>query len=336
MNILWLATSSMQLQPIIESLEYAMKVLFTSVSSMNLEPIVSGLEAQIKPANTFTGLSLCRFDKGKEEQHHYEGEVDHVILEAFDKHKPDIVVYSGPAEGRCRPLIGTFHKIRESAKLINLVCDGGCPNWHPLLELYRKEDCFDRTVNIDGNPDWPQKPGDITSVGPIDPRYFEKSQPRMIEFGFAGGLGSLERRQIVDRLKQSCRLEVPERSEAWGTYQNYANFMLGCKSVFNMSKTGSSKAYHCKYRVIESGLAGCVLFEEKNPITAKYFEPGKEYIEYESIDDLEQMIRGEWYKGKYAMFGEALRQRVLRDYSPESFWTRVFNAVGYAMPCQVR
>lgn len=335
MKILWLSTSSMQLEPVIHSLSYSMKLLFASVSSMNLEPIYTGLTKQLGDTLSIPGIPgdppfvLCKFDRGKEEQHHYEGEVDHVILSVFDEYKPDVVIYSGPAEGKCRPLLSTFLRMRESSKVVNLVCDGGCPNWHPLLETYLKGDCFDLAVNIDGNPNWPQQPRDITWIGPIDPRYFEKMIPKGVDFGFAGGLGSSSRREITNRLAQSCQLTIPQRSETWGTYQAYADFMLSCRSIFNMGRTGSGKTFHVKYRVIETALSGAVLYEEVNPITRLYFEPGMDYIEYDGVEDLEQKVKLNLHKHFSPI---PLKEKIMTKWSADQLWEKVFNALGLKKP----
>ena len=299
-----------------------MNILFTSVSSMNLEPIVTGLEKEMG------SIHLCKFDKGKEEQHHHEGEVDHEILVAFDTHKPDVVIYSGPAEGKCRPFLSTFHTMRKTAKVVNLICDGGCPNWHPLIELYNKEDCFDLNVNIDGNDNWPSREKDITSVGPIDQRYYKKTNiEKVVDFGFAGGLGSLERREATDRLKQSCGLLMAHRNERWGTYNLYADFMLSCKAVFNMGKTGSGKAHHVKYRIIESALACACVFEEVNPITQKYFTPNVDYVEYKDLPHLEQRFAEVMECRSWSNYGENLQNKEQQNYSTEKFWKRVFKAL---------
>lgn len=305
----------MQLQPIIDS----MRVLFTSVSSMNLEPVVEGWMGYLNSKGD--AFELCKFDKGKEEQHHYEGEVDHVIISAFNNFQPDVVIYSGPAEGRCRPLLETFHTIRKSAKIVNLCCDGGCPNWHPLLETYLKEGCFDLTVNIDGNDQWPGSDKGITSIGPIDASYYSKRYQKTIDVGFAGGAGAGERLLATQRLQKECKLVIPERSEVWGTYQSYADFMLSCKRVVNFARTGSGKAWHMKYRVIESGLSSTCLFEQANPITPKYFTPGIDYLEYQDIDHLVDLVKNADASG----YGERLHGTVTSKYSADKFWKLVFD-----------
>lgn len=325
MKLLWLSTSSMQLEPIIKSLDYSMtKLLFTSVSSMNLEPIVCGLEKAIKPKIDF---ELYKFDDGKEAQYHYSGEVDHNILRKVQQYKPDVVIYSGPAEGNCLPMNSTFEEIRKNAKTVCLVCDGGCPNWHPLLDVYKRENIFDLVINIDGNHDWPKRSNDLTFWGLIDPSYYAKASKKDIDLGFAGGNGSKHRRDALEKLKR-YGLVVPARSEQWGTYQEYADFMLRCRMVVNFPETGSGKAMHLKYRIIESGLAKCCVFEKSNPVTKRYFTPGEDYVEYEDLDDLEEKIKKALTNpDDVENKAIALKVKVERKYLPVRAWQEVFNSL---------
>lgn len=324
MKLLWLSTSSMGLEPIIKSLEYSLdKLLFTSVSSMNLEPIVTGLQEAAKHKYQF---ELYKYDHGKEEQHHYEGEVDHSILRKVNDYKPDIIIYSGPAEGKCRPIIDTFLTLKSKAKLINLVCDGGCPNWHPILQQYVLHNAFDLILNVDGNHDWPKRENDLTFPGPIDPRYYSKPKKKTIRFGFAGGCGSSDRQEAVKILKEKCGLVVPERSETWGTYQTYADFMMSCKMVVNFSNTGSGKANHLKYRVIESGLAKVCVLEQANLITKHYFSPGIDYIEYKNLEELIQ-IANQITDDEIDKKANKLNFAVEKNYTALRTWQTVFDSI---------
>lgn len=314
----------MQLQPIIDSLKHSMKILFTSVSSMNLEPIQSTLDRA--KLNFGFDFHLYRFDEGKEAQFHYDGECDHNILRKVEELKPDVIIYSGPAGGKCRPQNDTLISIKRYAKTIGLICDGGCPEWHPILSEYATQNVFDSMVNIDGNPNWPSRPCDHTFVGLIDPAYYGKQLPKTVNFGFCGGDGALSRRQAIEVLKKECGLEVGPRSEDWGTYQNYADFMLKTKCVVNFPETGSQKAFHVKYRVIESALARCCLFERKNPITPLYFEPGKDYVEYESIADLVEKVKS-ITPDEIAEKAKNLFNKVVIHHSAEVNWAKVFKSL---------
>lgn len=310
----------MGLQPIIDSLRCSMKVLFTSVSSMNLEPVVNVLW------RTQPDFFLCRYDHGKEAQYHYDGEVDHNILSKVDEVKPDVIIYSGPAAGKCKPQDSTFAEIKKSARTIALVCDGGCPDWHPILREYAANGLFDRMVNIDGNPNWPSRACDFTFVGLIDPVYYGLEREKTIRFGFAGGDGAKSRRDAISILKEKCGLVIGERSEAWGTYENYAQFMLRTKSVVNFPETGSQKTFHVKYRIIESGLAKCCVFERKNPITELYFEPGKDYVEYETIDDLVEKVNSISDEEMISK-AQSLHDKVVSQYGADKAWKKVFESL---------
>lgn len=327
MKILWISTSSMQIQPLVTSLEYALpKILFTSVSSMNLAPIVSGLEAATKGKHE---VVLFKFDKGKEEQFHHDSEVDLEIIKAVHEHKPDLIIYSGPAEGKCRPHTETFHIIKAHAKLMNLVCDGACPGWHPILEEYKRENAFDLICNIDGNANWPQRDSDLTLWGPIDPSYYSAADiiNKPIRFGFAGGAGNGERKEYVDYLKVKAGLVVPTRNESWGSYQEYANFLMSCQMVFNLPATGSGKAKHMKYRVIESGLAKCCLFEERgSEVTKKFFTPGFHFTSFGSKEELAELVNG-MDKDFIQAFALAHHQAVREKCSPVKFWGQVLDAL---------
>lgn len=298
------------------------KLLFTSVSSMNLEPIVCGLEKAIKPKIDF---QLYRYDEGKEAQYHYDGEVDHNILKRFDSYKPDVVIYSGPAAGKCLPMNDTFAEMRKTAKVIALVCDGGCPNWHPLLQTYKDENLFDLIVNIDGNHDWPRRAHDLTFWGLIDPSYYNKTVEKTVPLGFAGGTGSKHRRDVLERLNR-FRIELPNRNESWGTYQDYADFMLRTRAVINFPQTGSGKTTHLKYRIIESGFARCCVFEQSNPITKRYFDAGRDYVEYESVEHL-QMLLEKTTEEEMRVCAKNLFDKVHKNYLPIRAWQTVFDSL---------
>ena len=105
MSILWLTTTHNGLESIMNSL-----ALWLNVSSMNQEPVASGLEAIF--GKTKIDFQAYRYDEGKEAQFHYDGEVDHNILRKVRETKPDMVIYSGPAAGKCKPALSTLLALR--------------------------------------------------------------------------------------------------------------------------------------------------------------------------------------------------------------------------------
>lgn len=318
MKILWLTTTHNGLESIMGSL-----ALWLNVSSMNQEPVVSGLKNFFKGKCEFTAY---RYDEGKEAQFHYDGEVDHNILRKIRETNPSLVIYSGPAAGKCKPQTETLLTLQLKAKTVGYVLDGGCPEWHPLLQEYKDKNVFDVMVNTDGNPDWPKRVKDITTVQTIDERFYDKRPRQDIRFGFAGGNGSKHRRDAIDFLQVHNNLQLAPRSEEWGSYKQYADFMLRCQMTVNFPETGSGKSFHVKNRVIEAGFASCCLFEKKNPITPLYFAPGQDYIEYETIEELSDIVKN-ISDGEIAFRAMQLAIKCREWYRPAKLWEEVFARV---------
>jgi hypothetical protein len=315
MKLLWLTTTHHGLESIMGSL-----VLYLNVSSMNQEGTVTGLDRFFKGKLDFFAY---RYDEGKEAQFHYDGEVDHNIRRKVRELTPDIIIYSGPAAGKCKPTIDTLLFLKERAKTIGYVLDGGCPDWHPVLDEYKSQNVFDLTVNTDGNPNWPKRDIDLTIWQPVDEAFYKTPVPKDIEFGFAGGTGAKHRRESIAWLEDHLSLQVAPRYEQWGTYNKFSEFMLRCKKTVNFPETGSEKSFHLKNRILEAGFAHCALFEKKNPVTPLYFDPENEYFEYNVTQD----ISGIWLdtpEEEFERRARNLHARVHRDYTSTKMWSKVF------------
>lgn len=299
------------------------RVLYLNVSSMNQEPAVTGLTRFCK--NQGFEFEAYRYDEGKEAQYHYDGEVDHNIQRKVREKNPDLIIFSGPAAGKCRPQLNTLGDLQNKAKTVGYFLDGGCPEWHPVLQDYNNHNIFNLMVNTDGNPYWPRREHDLTLWQPVDEAFYEIPKTKDIMFGFAGGAGSKHRQEAIAKLRAKAGLVVAERYEAWGTYNKFSEFMLRCKVTINFPETGSSKAYHLKNRVIEAGFAGCVLFEKKNPITPMYFKPNEDYLEYETIEEVIGML--ERPEPSWEGIAENLQRKALNQYGAEKFWGNIFDAI---------
>lgn len=325
---LWLSTSSMGLEPIKDSLQFAMKKLaFIGLEkSMGNETVAASLNhPEWYPA-------IYHYDEGKEAQHHYPGEVDFRIRRFVTEFTPDCVFYAGPAEGNCRPMTETFLWIKERAKLIAFICDGGCPGWHPAIKEYAEKNAFDLMVNGDANPDWPKRPQDFTTHGLIAPHYYRRPvrwEQRPIKFGAIIGLGSARRQKETYWLTANAGLELGLRSEKWGDYQAYADFMCKTKITVNYPEGGGEgKIFQLKYRVMEAGWAGCALFERENPITRSYLDPENDYFEYQEVEDLKAKLDS-IPDAEFKRRAENLHYKVTTKLRPEPVWQKMLTTVGF-------
>lgn len=88
-----------------------------------------------------------------------------------------------------------------------------------------------------------------------------------------------------------------------------------------------------KGRVIESGLAGACLLENKGAPTDGWFTPGVEYLEYGDQFEAEQIIRRlENEPAETQAIGDALRRRILAEHTPKHFWSTIFKRIGFEVP----
>ena len=290
------------------------KILWLTTSSMSLEPIINSLQ----------NYEVCEeerifFDKISD---HYAADiVDHQV-EVF---QPDAILYAGPANGPFMPNPLAIRRLRDKAPIVNIICDGGCPGSHPGIEAFQKAESFTFHVNIDGMTDWPHRQKDITTLCPIDSRYYEKKPPMQdIHLGFFGGDGHKERRDVLDSLGNQVVRGI--RNEKYGSYQDYADFLMRCKYSLNMAANGSNSGMHCKARVIEVGLAGGCLLEQADSPINRYFEPDEDYLEWRSVYGIDTILK-HTTEGRRQELAASLSRKVSLLYSARHFWGRVFDNI---------
>ncbi|MCX7049701.1 MAG: glycosyltransferase [Candidatus Sumerlaeota bacterium] len=83
-----------------------------------------------------------------------------------------------------------------------------------------------------------------------------------------------------------------------------------------------------KARVFDMGLSGAVMLCSKNPGLHEFYEPGKEFVEFETMDECAE-------KARHLLSHEAERAAIARAYydrtRSEHLWTARFNALFKAM-----
>lgn len=256
---------------------------------------------------------------------------DRGCLDAADRERPDVIIYTGMAAWEKTPTIDTFRRLGKTAPIIHISGDLSDPPYIPYLEVYNEAKCFWRSVNIDGNDEWPKGPNDITTLSPIAPQFFTGAKPiaeRPINFGFAGGYSSPSRQEIINPLVAHAGLVLKPYDHRYGTYQAYADFLMKCKIVLNIPFSGSDAVRQVKGRVLESALAGCCLLDHAESKARKWFRLPIEFISYETPEQAAEIVRilatdpitMQWTS-------DNLRRRVLTEHSPDVFWPRVFQGL---------
>lgn len=274
---------------------------------MSLEPIVNSLE---------------NFLRREDYRHHVydKGASVEVII---DEVKPDLVLFAGAAEGPHWVSPERIKAIKDVRPIINIICDGGCPKAQIGIAKYQEAESFTFHVNIDGMTTWPHTDKDLTTLCPIDLRYYPHyPAEKIIHLGFYGGAGHGERRAVLEHFGET--IAVGTRNETYGTYANYANFMRACRYVLNHAANGSNTGMHCKARVLEAALGNACLIEQAGSPIAQYFEPGVDYFEYTTPSDIDRIL-AETTEETRQKTADNLTRKVLMNHSSILFWGKVFN-----------
>jgi len=214
---------------------------------------------------------------------------DHLLTEAAERVRPDIIFYIGACNAPGNPRPETFVALRKLAPSVNLCSDAKDRPWHPVLAGMRTRGCFDLQVSIDGAK-IPEV--DHATLTPVDTRYFENGDwpARDIRCGFSGSVGRWNARsEIVNALEWFGGLTVRRRENADG-YEEHVRFLKRCAMVLNLSWTGSQQAHHIKGRVLEAGWAGACLLEHRDSPIGEWF-PKDCYLTFDDAKDAASLIK---------------------------------------------
>src|SRR3990167_5695811 len=177
--------------------------------------------------------------------------------------------------------------LRKIAPVISLCSVAADKPWHTVLDVYRKQECFDLQVSIDGAHG---SPVDLVTLTPVDAGPFSGPNPeRDIHCGFSGTVGRWNSRsELVNALVWFGGLTVRARQGS-ERYEDHVQFLRRCQMVMNISFTGTGHNHHIKGRVLEAGWAGCCLLEmEESPI-AEWFPEGC-WISYRDPKEAAEII----------------------------------------------
>lgn len=294
-----------------------MKIQIICPKVMQLEPFVAAFEKYI----AWTADSVNT---------HFIGGSTWDLVLGEELGVRDVLVYVGAAEGPlCAPPDYLKGFIKKDVKILHVCPDAAHPGWWDMLERYASHDCVTATCFADGVEAPVMRERDYAGWFPISPHYYiGRGIAKTVELGFAGGTASAIRKEILGALGD--KVTVMPRNEAWGSYQEYADFMLSCKSVLNIAYTAESRErMHVKNRVYETAMARAFLWETKDSPAVNWLNEGSfhqypMYGEYgqnelQKISELDDMFkRQQAYR---------LYRKVMTDYTPQKWWQKALKAL---------
>jgi hypothetical protein len=279
---------------------------------------------------------------------------DQMLMEAKIG-KPDAIVYISAWQEDFVPLNETLGELNSIAPVIHFLSDGADWPWWPQLKEFERRGVFSLTVNIDGSHYWPggrdwpsdgvtitEPDGTTTQVGkisnaltlltPVDVSKFPATgiaySERPYAIGYGGNNGGHIRSYIVQRLQGVRGFAFKQRDGNPNSYGQYTDFLSHCRVSVSIPFTGTGLHRHVKGRILETGFAGATLLEWRNDATRAWFEPRRDYWEYETVEECADFA--EWLAAHPkvgADIASSLQHRVIAEHHPRVFWNKVLSAV---------
>jgi len=282
---------------------------------------------------------------------------DNEMLIAAKVFKPDLQIYISAWEGAFVPSMETLGELNSIAPLVHMCFDSSDPPWWPQMLQFEKRGVFSLTWNIDGGLLWPGawthppsaisvhgnwqkiepfKIKGVTTLTPVDPRYFDGRilpmdfDARPVSVGYAGNGGGVFRQPLIGALSEEIKSFVNRGySDSGESYREYIWFLQNSKVTLSTPFTGSGASVHVKGKLCEGGLAGCCVLERRNPAVDYYFYPRFHYWPYTSIEDCIEQARYLISRPRLCEeIGANLKHEIEYRHSAGMIWGQVFRALG--------
>ncbi len=148
------------------------------------------------------------------------------------------------------------------------------------------------------------------------------------------GLGSIRVKRPLLKSRRSDRFvaqRFPSLNKALSFRQINDVWNRSRVSFTPMGASTDSSLLQIKSRTFEMGLSGTLMLCQHSPFLERYYEPGKEFVAFDSIEDCA-------HKARYYMSHEAERRRIAEAYASrtraEHLWehrfTQLFDEIGFS------
>jgi len=280
-----------------------------------------------------TGLSgdveVVHYDEiYMEQREHFDEFSEQLITDA----SPDIIVVSHLGNSHMNPTEKTYKIAKDmGCKLVFTWPD--TRDWvYPAIEnLY---ECSDLHVSWCDEGTDPLNDKHMWLWSPEDPGlYFDDEKKIDVSFvGYMHGYDNVRLNHI--NYIQSSGIDINlsgGKSHKEIEAEDYARSIRTSKINLNFSKCADiNTPDQIKGRVYETLASNSLLLESKNDKTSERFIPGVHYIEFDSMENLKDMIQ-------YYLSNESIRMEIAKaghefykkNYSAEVYWKTIFERLGY-------
>lgn len=251
--------------------------------------------------------------------------IDERVVREVREINPDLLFYISANQGVYTLKWRTLVDLRTITKTVNLCSDAMDKPWHTVLDIYKKHQCFDLQVSLDGSK---YKSLDLPSLTPVDPTFFKGTSKRDIRCGFSGSVGTAgARSEAIHALEWFGGLILRGRTLKGG-YEDHVKFLRRCKIILNTSWTGSGQTHHVKGRVLEAGWAGCALLEQADSPINEWF-PEDCYFSWKDPKEAAEIIK-DASDEEISHKAKRLAEEVRKNYTAKQIYGEILDRVDIA------
>ena len=262
----------------------------------------------------------------------YGKHIDEILPEYCKKWDINIIMFILLGEASCNPSTSTYNKLANIGISLCFHWPDTSPGW-AVDTMYSLEDVADLQVS------WDTPKSDFHSKLPKLSNYLSLWAPqdqnlyRLKPYGEKNkkaafyGRPFLERKKHLEYIKSKLNgfhFGGGQREESLSPEQ-YADSVADTKIILNFPAHGFGFS-QLKSRVIEAMACGSLVLELENESTSSLFEPGEDYVECSSIDDM--ITKSAFYLNnpdeaeRIALNGN---KKYREKYTSDHYWRSVFN-----------
>jgi glycosyltransferase involved in cell wall biosynthesis len=252
-------------------------------------------------------------------------DVTAIIRKTIQEFNPDIIAFTPiPAEALEAQNVPPDAMHSFGRKTVSFFFDLADEDARRLSEKYAA--VSNLCVNIDG---YGEKIGkQFLSLWPA--RTKRVTTPKSIDVSFVGARSNYSDRTAALALLADAQIPVVVsggRAETRRSFDEYFDILDRSLITLNFSKTVRGVS-QIKARVFEALSCGCCLVEDRNNVTARYFEPGVDYIAWDSIDELPRLINSLLKDRELTTrIGRNGKLKFEHKYSATCFWDTIARAL---------
>lgn len=280
---------------------------------------------QSRPDDTINTIHLDECSKV------YGRPIDSVLLSYCTQNKTDVVIFSLLGNSPLNPSIETIRGLKTAGiKTVFMWPDTS--DW-AIEQFHSLRDIADLSVSWD-NPlssfhDQIRYPDNHRMMWvPQDSSMFSFQYQEMkgIDVTFVGSIYA-DRALFLGLSTKNITILGGQRGKKLSPYQ-YANAIRNSRISINFPISPCGSFYQVKGRTYEIFACGTMLLERKNPATSKLFKPGTDYIEFDSVkemdDAIDHFLNNEYEREKISLSGHI---KYINFYSSKIFWDTILNEV---------